>query len=107
MSGCNSVASATRCRNGGACVLVDEAEVCNCTAAFAGERCERDVSAKRPCQDWKCHNGGVCHLVSHTCQGASIYDIRKIFGLFDPLPTFGADLYNKIHATSLTMSDFL
>ena len=79
MSGCNSVASATKCLHGGACVLVDEAEVCNCTAAFAGERCERDVSAKRPCEDWLCHNGGVCHLVSHSCCQGSTKRCRSMF----------------------------
>ena len=42
-------------------------------------------------------------------KGASIHDIRKIFGFSDPLPlsAFGNDLYFKIHATSLTTSPFL
>ena len=37
--------------------------------------------------------------------GASRYDVRKIFELFDPLPSlsaFGTDFYYKIHATYLT-----
>ena len=63
MAGCSGE-TADRCQNGGSCVLVDETEVCNCTSKFAGDHCEMDVSVKRPCEDWICHNGGVCHLVS-------------------------------------------
>ena len=62
MAGCSGE-TASKCQNGGSCVLVDETEVCNCTARFAGDHCEMDVSVKRPCEDWICHNGGVCHLV--------------------------------------------
>ena len=63
MAGCSGE-RVDKCQNGGTCVLVDEADVCNCTVRFAGDHCEMDVSAKRPCEDWPCHNGGVCHLVS-------------------------------------------
>ena len=43
------------------------------------------------------------------CKGPSIYDVRKIFGFFDPLPPcphWATGLYYKIHATSLTLSAF-
>ena len=42
-------------------------------------------------------------------EGNSISDIHKNFGFYDPLSplsAFGTDLWNKIHATSLTMSAF-
>ena len=40
-------------------------------------------------------------------KGASINDIRKIFGFSDPqLFTFGSDSYYKIHTPSLTASAF-
>ena len=41
--------------------------------------------------------------------GASINDVHKNFGYFDPLPSlsaFGTDLYCEIHTTSLTPSAF-
>ena len=42
-------------------------------------------------------------------KGASINDIRKMLGFFDPLPPcprWETGLYYKIHATSLTLSAF-
>ena len=48
-------------------------------------------------------------LSSFLPSGASINDVRKIFGLFDPLPhlsTFGTGLSYKIHATTINASAF-
>ena len=47
-------------------------------------------------------------LMVYFIRGASINDVRINFGFLtpSPLPAFGINLYQKIHATSLTMSAF-
>ena len=52
-------------------------------------------------------NAIVAHfLISEIKQGASRYDVRKIFGILVSSLQFGTDLLNVIHATSLTRSNF-
>ena len=50
----------------------------------------------------------VSLTVSELIKGPSIYNIRKFFGFFDPLPSplsaFGTDLQYRIHTTSSTTS---
>ena len=59
----DSCSSGLKCLNGGHCKVLDSREICNCTMAFTGLRCEVAI-AKNPCDsEIKCQNGGICSAV--------------------------------------------
>ncbi|XP_049539126.1 low-density lipoprotein receptor-related protein 1B [Anopheles darlingi] len=56
-SSCN----AYYCNNGGHCLEIRGAPICNCTVQYAGEHCENYVTYRNPCNNF-CHNNGICRL---------------------------------------------
>ncbi|XP_053679237.1 low-density lipoprotein receptor-related protein 1 [Anopheles nili] len=49
------------CNNGGHCLEVRGAPICNCTTQYAGEHCENYVTYRNPCNNF-CFNNAICQL---------------------------------------------